>query len=755
MTRSRCAFAATGAQWAVLALLAFMVCANAWVPSQAFSSPYPTFSFSGAGYGHGIGLSQYGSKGYAERGKTGAWIVEHYFPGTSVEVTSTKTIKVNLDPAANYTTSSTSYNGGYTATRWKIRAGWAGGSISLNGAAALGDSEGPYSFEASGTAVKVTDSLGRPVAGSPFSGTVTVKMTGSASLALLQVVGRSGPFKTSSVTPSTDVRYRGELLLSARGSKLKLLNRLPMQAYLYGVVPRESPASWHVEALKAQSIVARSYAHAGRTEAYCDTRSQMYNGHSRGARGADAVMHESVRSNSAVDGTKDQCVVHHGDVIAAYFSSSSGGYTANKVDVWGGSEIEYLKGVPDPYGEGPYDPWETPVTLDGMELAEQIAPHIAGEPALAGSSVYVKGVTIEHAWPTGFAQKVTVSWSDSAGSVSVIDADTWRVALGLRSTKFFVNAVGDRLEEADRYARSAAASKIAFPSASAAKCVIVASGLDSLYADAACASALSGVARGPVLLVSHGSISAAVSAEMTRLKPAKIYVIGGTSAVSASVLSALKKAAPSVERIAGKDRYETSALVARKARALGATPARVVVASGTSWRDAAVAAAIAGGAKRPLLLTTTARLSTPASSALKSFKTTKSYLVGDSKAISSAAVASIVKITGEKQPTKRLGTTGDKYELAVAAAAYETSSLGFARATVFAPAASSIADVFIASALSSATKHPFVLGGIYTPPSATVSYLEAGHLSINNVTVVGRATTVGLAVGFKLMSAAY
>ena len=117
--------------------------------------------------------------------------------------------------------------------------------LSLNGGASLPDTAGPYTFAVSSTKVAVTDKNGKKVAGSPFSGTVKVTMKGSASPALLQVVGRSGPFKTSSVSPSTDVRYRGALLISSNGSKLKLLNQLPMDSYLYGVVPRESPASWH------------------------------------------------------------------------------------------------------------------------------------------------------------------------------------------------------------------------------------------------------------------------------------------------------------------------------------------------------------------------------------------------------------------------------------------------------------------------------------------------------------------------------
>lgn len=722
-------------------------------PSLAFASPYPSFVFTGSGYGHGIGLSQYGAKGFAENGKTGSWIVGHYFPGTTLRKPVAKTIKVNLDPAANYATVSTSYNGGYTAKSWKLRAGRTGAGISLNGGATLPDSRAPYSFSASSTSVIVKDADGDAVPGSPFSGTVTVTMKGSGSPALLQVVGRSGPFKTSSVTPSTDVRYRGSFLISANGSKLKLLNQVKMEEYLYGVVPRESPASWHIEALKAQSIVARSYAYVSRSELYCDTRSQMYNGHSRGDRGAP-VAHESDRSNDAVKATAGLCVDYKGDIVATYFSSSSGGYTANKVDVWGGSEIAYLKGVPDAYGEGPYDPWSQPVTLDGLQLAEKIRGHIVGEPLGAGSSVWVKSVSVEHVWPSGFARRVTVNWSDGS-STTGISGTTWRQALSLRSNKFFSNAKGDRIGDADRHARSVAASRLAFPTASSAKCVIIVNADGDSFADAACGAALSGVARGPVLFVHKGSVPAEVTTEIARLHPSKAYIIGSTAVVSSAVETKLKALVASTERLAGKDRYATSAAVARKAKQLGATPSRAVVVSGTSWREAAVAAAIAGGAKRPLLLTTSTKLSSSAASVLKEFKTTKSYVVGGDASVSKGTVASVLKITRETKPAKRLGLTGTAYDLAVAAASYERSSLGFSAETVFAPSFHSIPDVLIASALSSAMKNPFVFASTYTPPSATRTYLATNRALVKGVTVVGRPTTVGLATGMRLMSDAY
>lgn len=754
MSRSTSAFP-TGSRvprW--IAAIAIAAIALVAVPMTAMGA-IPNFVFSGAGYGHGIGLSQYGAKGYAERGMSGTWIVNHYYPGTTITKPAARTVRVNLDPAANYTTSSSTYNAGYNTASWKIRAGWAGLGVSLNNGAPLPDAAGPFTLKPlSANRIAVTDKDGHAVKGSPFSGTLKVDMTGTAPVKLLQVVGRSGPFKTSSVTPSTDVRYRGVLLVRSNGSKVKLLNELPMDSYLYGVVPRESPASWHMEALKAQAIVARSYAYVRDAELYCDTRSQMYNGYSHDTRDTTASkMHENSRTNSAVHSTAGRCVSYEGAVVATYFSSSSGGYTANKVHIWGGTEIPYLKGVPDPYGAGSFDPWKTPVTLNGMELAEKLAPHITGEPAGAGSTVYVESLVIDHTWPDGFAGLVKVTWSDS--TTSSTSGEQWRQWLGLRSNKFFANAWGSRIGAAGRSSRSVAASKVAFPTASGSKRVIVVNANGSLYVEAILAASLSGVAQAPVLFINKTSVPAEVTAEIKRLHPSKIYIIGGTPVVSSAVYSTLRGLVPSIERIRGADRYATSAAVAREAHSLGASSAGVVVASGTSWVDASVAAAIAGGSKRPLLLTSPTRLSGATSSVLKEFKTTKSCVVGNSSTMSDATVKSITAITHEKSPTVRVGTTGTSYDLGVAAATYEVESLGFSRAAVYAPSAGSMSDVLIASALAAATKHPFVLSGTYTPPAATRAFLTANHAFVKGVTVVGAPEASGLAVGMRLMSDAY
>ena len=744
------------ARAAIITILA--VSSLAVAPAYSLAATGPTFVISGAGFGHGVGLSQYGAKGYAETGKTGEWIVAHYYPGTSLKRISGKIIRVNLDPSAVYDKSSTKYNNGYSATGWKIRGGWAGAGISVNGRAALPDSGAPYSFEPSSTKVVVKDKNGKPVAGSPFAASreVAVAMTGTKVPALLQVMGRSGPLKNGSSASAVDVRYRGTLVIRSDGTKLKLLNQLPIEQYLYGVVPRESPASWPREALKAQAMAARSYAYAGRSELYCDTRSQVYNGYSHQTRVTTASkMHEDSRSNAAVDLTRDKYLVYGGKVISAVFTGSSGGYTAPSSYAWGGVAPPYLKGVPDPYGTGRYDPWDPSVKVTGIQVAKALA-HVSGAPAGAGTTWWVDGITVDHIWPSGWSSSIALRWTDGhTSSVSSgISGSTVRGALGLPSSKFFVNAQGDRIAGSDRSVESVAASKRVYPSGTT-KAIVVASGDDARFAEAACAVALSGVGHGPMLLVNRDSVPAGVAAEIKRLHPAKLYIVGGPKSVSSATAAALHKLGPAVERLSGGDQYATAAAVARRAKPLGANSTKAVVTSGHSASDVAIAAALAGGSKRLLVLTAPSKLSRSASDVLKGLRVTQTILVGGSQSLSGSTVASVLSITKEKKPYRRIGATGSRFDAAVAAANVANSPLGFSRSTVYVASVSSVSDMLIASALSAETRNPFVLTGAYTPEAVTRSYLLGIHAQVTRLTVVGRPTALGLAPGMQLMSDAH
>jgi len=159
-----------------------------------------------------------------------------------------------------------------------------------------------------------------------------------------------------------DRPYRGRLTVSSGTGGLRLINSLPLEEYLYGVVPKEMPASWPMEALKAQAVAARTYVYIrskSRDKDYhvvATTASQVYGGY-------DA---EEAASNAAVDRTRDQVLTHGGKLIVAYFHANSGGYTEDARHVWG-ADLPYLKGVPDGYSVNkPGGKWDLQLTTDDL-----------------------------------------------------------------------------------------------------------------------------------------------------------------------------------------------------------------------------------------------------------------------------------------------------------------------------------------------------------------------------------------------------
>lgn len=135
--------------------------------------------------------------------------------------------------------------------------------------------------------------------------------------------------------------YRGELIVYNYNKKLTVINRLPVELYLLGVVPSEMPVSWNKEAHKAQAIAARSYAVA--------------NLNKRGSRGYDLLdtpqdqayggaSAENKKTNQAVVDTKGIVITYKGKIVPAYYHASSGGRTVNSGAAWA-NNAPYLHSV--------------------------------------------------------------------------------------------------------------------------------------------------------------------------------------------------------------------------------------------------------------------------------------------------------------------------------------------------------------------------------------------------------------------------
>jgi stage II sporulation protein D len=337
------------------------------------------FLIDGRGWGHGVGMSQYGADGYARAGWGYRRILKHYYTGTELRVVPARSVRVLL-------------------------------------------AQGRPSVKISSTKpFRVVDARGR---------TKTLK-AGTQNLVPRKLVKLNLKLPLSYEPGAAPLlldgeAYRGALVVHRRADSLTIVNRLPLDRYLRGVVPWEMPHDWHPEALRAQAVVARSYALAKLTpgtifDLYPDTRSQVYGG----------IEAEQDSTNRAIGSTAGQVVTWHGRIATTFYHSTSGGRTSSNAEAWPGSPaVPYLVSVADPYGwRSKWNHWG-PFLLTPEEVGQSL-----GAPAIR-DLVVTRG-------PSGYTTEVTIM---GANGVRRMFSSDFRRALGLRSTWFSVRVL--HLEEA-------------------------------------------------------------------------------------------------------------------------------------------------------------------------------------------------------------------------------------------------------------------------------------------------------------------
>ncbi len=160
--------------------------------------------------------------------------------------------------------------------------------------------------------------------------------------------------------------YRGSLSFALSQTRLEVVNTLPLEQYLYGVVPSEMPASWSQAALEAQAVASRTYAlyqarhrpQGSLFDVYGSTLSQAYGGYAA----------EQPSSSAAVDATANIVMTYQGEPIDAVFAADSGGATENSENVWS-TALPYLRGVRELPG---YKPTTWTVTLTAADIANLV-----------------------------------------------------------------------------------------------------------------------------------------------------------------------------------------------------------------------------------------------------------------------------------------------------------------------------------------------------------------------------------------------
>ncbi len=341
-------------------------------PERPLSLKPGTLAITGHGWGHGVGMSQWGAYGYSLHGWDASRILLHYYPGTTL--------------------------GTHPGTR--VRVLLVGGA----GTAALGSVAPWRVVDAAGTRLKLP------------AGRLTLR----ASLRL-----RRKPlvapltFRPGKAPVEVDGRsYRGSLTVLSDGTTLQVVNDVQLESYLDGVVGEEVSAAWPKAALEAQAIAARSYAltqlaRAGAAspfDLYADGRSQVYGG-------IDA---ESPAITQAVTATARRVVLYDGAVATTYFSSSSGGRTADSDDTIGAA-VPYLVSVPDPWDTySPYHEWG-PIVISTRAAAKELG---------------LRGPLVDLQLESGPDGRVISVTAATAGKTVTLTGAQLRDTLGLRSDWF-------------------------------------------------------------------------------------------------------------------------------------------------------------------------------------------------------------------------------------------------------------------------------------------------------------------------------
>ena len=354
---------------------------TAAVPAAAGS----TLVVHGAGYGHGVGMSQYGAYGMALRGWDHRRILRHYYTGTALgTIRRGARIRVLLGASTTVRfTRATSAGDRRLQPRRQY------------GARARSDGR-----------VDLLSPTGRRLKTVP----APLRVRGSEPVE----VRRRG-------------RFRGTVELRPDGRRLLIVNRVAVEDYVRGVVALESPATWPAAALEAQAIAARTYALttakavSPHWDHYDDTRSQVYGG----------VAAETASTDRAVRRTRRRVVTYGGVPAVTYFFSTSGGRTEDVEHGLGGPAHPWLRSVADPYDDvSPRHRWT--IELSFEQAGKRLGDLVRGD--LVGIEVLRRGTSprILEAEVVGTEGRVRVTGPELRARLEL--PDTW-AAFTVRDTQ--------------------------------------------------------------------------------------------------------------------------------------------------------------------------------------------------------------------------------------------------------------------------------------------------------------------------------
>jgi stage II sporulation protein D len=318
---------------------------------RATAAAGTVFLLDGRGWGHGVGMSQWGAEGYARHGLGYRQILAHYYPHTHVGIAPPRDVRVLLGQGKE-----------------SVRVGSAAPFVAVD---AIG-----HKLHLPARSVVIDRrfllrhlKLRQPVRFEPGAEPLEVDFAG----------------------------YRGDVVVKAKPGGLMVVNVLPLDRYLRGVVPWEAPTGWHEQTYEAQAVAARSYTLATLKpgedfDLFPDERSQMYGG----------IRAERTETNLAIGATAGQVLVWRDRIVPAYYFSSSGGRTSSIHDAWPrAAQVPYLVSVRDPYDYlSPHHVWPTQVLTAARVASVLKVPSVLDVEVVRNSSGRARAVRVRT--PTGW-----------------------------------------------------------------------------------------------------------------------------------------------------------------------------------------------------------------------------------------------------------------------------------------------------------------------------------------------------------------
>lgn len=388
------------------------------------ADPVATLDLEGHGYGHGIGLSQWGAYGYAaDHGWTATQILDHYYGGTVSATTDVTSITVRLQTLDDQQTAVVHDRGALVVD------GVAGGPWR----SVVARETAPRQY----TVWARSDASVCPGASDSLSSGWAVVASGLAQVTVRPQTDTSASADYSDLAavcePSGRVRtYRGAIrAVNGTADENRTVNEVPLEQYLRAVVASEMSASWAAKgsaALQAQAVAARSYGLAENKYSYaktCDQVCQYYPGVAwrQGVSGGyNRYEQPAVDVNvQATAGVVRRVGSASGAIAYTMFSASSGGYTAAST-----LPFPAVEDLGDATAGNPNHTWQTSIAASTISTRWPAIGTFTG--------ITITGRTGQGDWG---GRVTTMSVNGTSGSVSV-SGDTFRSAMGLKSNWFSV-----------------------------------------------------------------------------------------------------------------------------------------------------------------------------------------------------------------------------------------------------------------------------------------------------------------------------